>query len=579
MKGKHASHAKASQGKPSTSGVISKPATTGSMPQVSNSSKRDAHTSRGAAAPSHTGGMRPVSPHASAASFKGAPSRTGETPRVPTMEDMPPLPAMDFAHSEPSGEGKPRRSKAPFIAAAVAAVLLAGVYTAGVVTFSDRFYPNTTMGAFDLSMKTFAEASDEIAEAEKGYALSITGQGLNFKVSAADGGMALDADAVVKSASEDMNPFLWFVRIWSHHDLTESLTAQSDAAALGAAITSAVDAYNQDAKPSQDANVVYDPDTADYVVQDEVYGAQISTDAVVEQATLAMASLQDELKLGEDALIKPQVLASDKRLAKGRDAANAMVKCDVAIKSSTGSVIAEVNADLLSDWITFDENYAPVLNDAALNEWATGLASSLDTIGTTRTYTRPDGKSVTIGGGDYGWSADTSALAAAIKEAVAAGTVGEITVPCNGTGNGYTAPGQDWGAYCDVDLTEQHARYYDAAGSLIWESAIVSGKPSGGDDTPTGVYYLKGLDQGVRLKGPIDPKTNKPEWDSPVDYWMPFVGNMVGLHDAPWQPSSVFGDPNAYTWAGSHGCVNLPVGAAGELFGIIQIGDPVIVHW
>ncbi len=56
--------------------------------------------------------------------------------------------------------------------------------------------------------------------------------------------------------------------------------------------------------------------------------------------------------------------------------------------------------------------------------------------------------------------------------------------------------------YCDVDLTEQHARYYDATGNLLWESGIVSGKPGGEDATPTGTYYLKTHQSPSMLRGP-----------------------------------------------------------------------------
>ena len=41
------------------------------------------------------------------------------------------------------------------------------------------------------------------------------------------------------------------------------------------------------------------------------------------------------------------------------------------------------------------------------------------------------------------------------------------------------------------------------------------------------------------LRGPKK-EDGKYEWESEVQYWMPFVGNLVGLHDASWQPSSVF---------------------------------------
>lgn len=58
-------------------------------------------------------------------------------------------------------------------------------------------------------------------------------------------------------------------------------------------------------------------------------------------------------------------------------------------------------------------------------------------------------------------------------------------------------------------------------------------------------------------------------------YWMPFVGNSVGLHDADWR--SKFGS-NIYEYNGSHGCVNLPPDKAAELAGLINVGTVVVVH-
>ena len=55
---------------------------------------------------------------------------------------------------------------------------------------------------------------------------------------------------------------------------------------------------------------------------------------------------------------------------------------------------------------------------------------------------------------------------------------------------------------------------------------------------------------------------------------MPFDGGE-GLHDA---NRGAFGG-NIYTYNGSHGCVNLPYSAAEALWGIVEVGDPVIVHW
>lgn len=476
-------------------------------------------------------------------------------------------------------------SKAPgkkiaLIVLGVVACLLLVVYIVGAVVFMGRFYPNTTMGGLDLSMKTVEEAASLLSSAEENYVLHVKGEGLDFKVSSEDAGVGVDARAVVDSAHKDANPWMWPISILLGHDTSSHLIATSNAEALDSYVRSEVDAYNESVAPSEDACVSFDSDAGQYVVKQEVYGDQVSADAVIKQVSDAMASMTENLNLGEDVLILPEVLSSDERLSAAAQKANAMIGCDVVLKDSiNGVVMSEVTGSDVSAWIYFDENLEPDLDESAMGAWVQEVAASFNTIGTTRTYTRPDGKAVTVEGGDYGWAIDSESLVSSLKDAVLNATVGEIIVPCSATGNGYTKSGQDWGAYCDVDLAEQHAYYYDASGSLLWDAPIVSGKPNGEDDTPTGVYYLKSLQQGVSLKGPIDPATNKPEWDSPVDYWMPFAGNMVGLHDAPWQPSSVFGDAEAYKTYGSHGCVNLSPDEAAALFGIIQIGDPVIVHW
>ena len=472
------------------------------------------------------------------------------------------------------------RGKVVAITLGAALVFLVGVYVAGAIVFTSRFYPHTVLGQLDVSFKTADEAASLLSEVERDYVLHVKAPGVDFSISSKEAGVGVDAHAIVREALADADPWAWPLRIAGVHDETERLAATSDTDSLSEAVHAALDPFNASASPSEDAAVVFDGSEGAYTVKAEVYGTQIDVDKVVEQAAAAMADMQAELNLESDVLIRPSVLSDDPRLAAAADKANTMVACDVVLKASnTGIKVGELDGSVISQWVSFGDDLEPVLDESAMKAWADDLASSLNTVRSVRSYTRPDGKKVEINGGDYGWAVDSDTLAASLKEAVYNGTVGEVGIPFAATGNGYTAPGQDWGAYCDVDLSEQHAYYYDASGNLLWDAGIVSGKPDGQNDTPTGVYYLKNLQQHVSLKGPVDPETNKPEWDSPVDYWMPFVGNMVGLHDAPWQAASVFGDASAYKTVGSHGCVNLSADKAAALFGIIQIGDPVIVHW
>ena len=77
------------------------------------------------------------------------------------------------------------------------------------------------------------------------------------------------------------------------------------------------------------------------------------------------------------------------------------------------------------------------------------------------------------------------------------------------------------------------------------------------------------------LRGEIVPSTGKPEYETPVAYWMPFNGG-IGLHDADW--NSYFGGKK-YIYRGSHGCINLPGAAAKQLYSLVEVGTPVICYY
>jgi lipoprotein-anchoring transpeptidase ErfK/SrfK len=56
---------------------------------------------------------------------------------------------------------------------------------------------------------------------------------------------------------------------------------------------------------------------------------------------------------------------------------------------------------------------------------------------------------------------------------------------------------------------------------------------------------------------------------------MPFHGNF-GMHDATWR--SEFGG-DIYLTNGSHGCLNLPLDKAAELYNYLYTGYPVICYY
>ena len=117
--------------------------------------------------------------------------------------------------------------------------------------------------------------------------------------------------------------------------------------------------------------------------------------------------------------------------------------------------------------------------------------------------------------------------------------------------------GNDYGnTYVEINLTAQHLYFY-ANGKLLVESDFVSGNAAKGWSTPAGAYSITYKQRNATLKGQ--------GYATPVSYWMPFNGG-IGFHDATWQ--AYFGG-DRYTYAGSHGCINMPLDAAATLTALL----------
>ena len=508
--------------------------------------------------------VRPVAPNAKA--------KPGGQPGQPAFAGGPMLP-VDVSEADAKGRRKPL--KVLGIVLGVIVALLAVVYLAGALVFMDRFLPRTTVGDLDVSLKSSAEVQGMLADVIDDYVLKVEGQGFSLKLSAAEAGMRLDGRAATDAMHASANAWAWPLEILKAHDESDKLAATYNESGLGDTVRAAVDEFNKSATPPTDAVIAYSEAKGAFIVEPEAVGTALSYDAVIKAVDDAVLALQPTVKLGADVLQQPKVLSSDPKLTAAAEQANTMIKADLVL-TMAGGTAGEVNADLISQWVRLGDDLSATLDEAALTAWVDELAAACNTVGTQRTYTRPDGKVVTVAGGVYGWSVDRDALLNLVKESVAAGTVQTAEVPCTSVGTGYNGAGaQDWGLrYCDIDLAEQYARFYDETGALIWESPIVSGIPDGVHDTSVGVYWLNQKASPSKL---IGYENGKKIYESDVQYWMPFVGNVIGLHDADWQSS--FGGTRYRDGAGSHGCVNLPPYKAAELYGIIQSGDVVVSHW
>jgi hypothetical protein len=193
------------------------------------------------------------------------------------------------------------------------------------------------------------------------------------------------------------------------------------------------------------------------------------------------------------------------------------------------------------------------------------MGKKYNTFGKAKDFTTTSGEQITVPAGSFGWKIAYDGEIDAIIADLEGGqdVTRDFTYLYKATSHGEHDYGNN---YVEVNLSEQHVYVYKD-GQMVFDTNCVSGKISTDHGTHTGVYPIAYKQTDATLRGD--------NYESHVNYWMPF--NMgEGLHDATWRKS--FGG-TIYKTGGSHGCVNLPLSAAEEIYNIVEAGWPVIVFY
>ena len=208
---------------------------------------------------------------------------------------------------------------------------------------------------------------------------------------------------------------------------------------------------------------------------------------------------------------------------------------------------------------------------SAVEEYVSSLAEEYDNVGSKRSFTTISGKNITVDGGTYGWTIDqekeTEQLTNDInshknterKPVYSFESYGEYTKTMGST-------------YVDVDFTQQKVRFYED-GTEKFSCSVVTGNRARGDSTPDGTYYILNRLENVIMRGDNDDGTR---YEEPANYWMGVTWNGIGLHDSSWRTE--FGG-DIWKTNGSHGCINMPKNKIPQLFNMVEVGMPVVMHY
>ena len=461
----------------------------------------------------------------------------------------------------------PYKKIAAWTAAVLAAVLLL-TYLGVSIYFRSHYLFNTTINGQDFSKQTVEDARAFFAGQADAYALKITESGGKTEdITGSEIDMSWNDSQALDQILKDQNAFAWPMEYFKETSKEITFDISYDKAALEKKVSS-LKAVT--AEPIQPQSAYPEFDGNSYVIKPEVYGTDLDSKKLLKQIHESVARLDEEIDLQKEGFYKaPEYTAESPKLKELCQTLNQYCKASITYEMDIPIV---VDKTLISTWLSYDADFHVTLDEAAIRNWMTEFGRRYDTVGTTRPLTTPTGKATEVSGGTYGWIINEEAEFPALVSSIRNGEVVTKAPACDQTAASH-AP-QDWGGtFVEVDLTAQHMWYLEN-GTVVFESDVVTGKNS--TPTPPGVYNILEKLSPTVLVGNIVPETNEPEYRTPVDFWMRVTWSGIGFHDATWQPA--FGG-DVYLWNGSHGCINMPYYNAQELYSILQLGTPVVVHY
>lgn len=352
------------------------------------------------------------------------------------------------------------------------------------------------------------------------------------------------------------------------HEFLVSVTAVYDEAALGERIDRLPCVSGEGVVRTEDAHISSYVEGQEFTIVKEVYGEDVEPDKARAAIMAAVAAGQGSVDLSSQGCYRSVTVTSDDpRLVELRDAMNRCRDMQITYKMRGEDEV--LSGGQITSWISGTMDGQIRVDQERAEAYVKYLADKYDTADKPRIFKTVAGNEVELTG-PFGWKIDQDYETAALISMIQTAKTQERTpqYACTAV-EGET----DWGnTYAEVDLSNQHV-YMIQEGTVVWDAPCVTGDAAKNYVTPPGLYSLtyKEKDRILRGKKKAD---GSYEYESHVDYWMPFNGG-IGFHDASWRQK--FGG-TIYLYAGSHGCINLPPEKAKLLYDYVYQGMPVVCY-
>lgn len=480
-------------------------------------------------------------------------------------------------HASAIPQNKKKVTRVWIILGIVIAAILMLTYLSGILIFHSKFLPNTYVNNINIGGMTMEEADKAVLSNANEMGVTFipkSGDPIVFKGSSFGCTIALADNALEEPASE--NHALWFFKFFSKSEYT----AKYEDSYSEDALSSLIAAYDWGNIPPTDAKVIENEDGS-FSIQPEDDGNMVDTKVLSDYTIAQMREGNNTIQMADSNCYKKAAVTAkslEGQLALYNQIGAVEITYDMTDREEILDPVGTERLDhtTIMEWISTDSGQITVNRDKA-TEWVQkNIADKYDTLvtGYTRTFqSTMDGKiELPIGeDGIYGWKTNVSATVDNLidyiqnGESVTVEPIYKVEGFRMNSNSGVTYTGN---TYIEIDICNQKLWYY-VNGELYLESDVVTGTQTDPSRaTPPGAYKVWSRESPRKL-GTYEVQG----YETWVNYWMPVTYTGIGLHDL--SRSAYGGD--IYMTNGSHGCINLPLDIAKQIYDKVTINTPVLI--
>lgn len=426
----------------------------------------------------------------------------------------------------------------------------------------NHFNFGSTINGIDVSGRTVEEAENKLSSEINKYTLTLDERGNKTEeIKAADIGLKYDSGKI-KELKEKQNPFTWISTLFKKNDFDTEQIVSYDDELLNKTIDKLNCLNNSKIENPQSASFTYVD--GKYQIVNEVLGEKVNKNALHDALGKAILNVQPNIDLNSnDCYEKPKYTSESLEVIDTKETLDKYVSTTITYKSDDKKEV--VDGSTINKWISVNDKLEITFDEAKVRNYVYKISSMYNTFENTRNFVTTSKKAIQVSGGNYGWIVNNGKEAKELIDAVKNGQ--DITKEPAFSQTAKSKGSNDVGnTYVEIDMTKQHLWFYKN-GALVVEGDVVTGNASTNTLTPAGTYVLNYKERNAKLVGE--------DYVSPVEYWMPFNGN-IGIHDASWRDE--FGK-QIYMTNGSHGCINSPYGLAKTIYENIDAGTPIVCYY